>query len=61
MSFGGAPLAHLEAWRLWRDITLHNFAACFACCSLIAPSALPKIMEQTRQMTYFLSLLMNIT
>ncbi len=39
------PLAHLEGRRLWRGITIHNFAARFAHCSLIAPSALPKIME----------------
>ncbi len=28
-AFGGAPLAHLEA-RLWRSITINNFAARFA-------------------------------
>ncbi len=39
------PLAHLEARRLWCDITIHNFATRFARCSLVAPSALPKIME----------------
>ncbi len=41
-AFGGAPLAHLEARRLWRDTTIHNL---IVRCSLVAPSAFPKIME----------------
>ncbi len=41
----GAPLAQLEARRLWCSITIHNFAARFARCSLVAPSTLQKIME----------------
>ncbi len=35
----------LHSRRLWRSITIQNFAARFARCSLVAPSALPKIME----------------
>ncbi len=31
------PLAHLEAWRLWRGITIHNFAARFARCAFGTP------------------------
>ncbi len=37
----GAPRGR----RLWHGTTIHNFAACFARCSLVAPAALPKIME----------------